>query len=250
MLMRFNNLGFFLLSGLLLFRIVSKVSNKYAGAAAATILLMNGAYGVTVESVRVEPLSMCFMLAAILVVTESGWRLKWFWGGMLGGAAAACRLHSITATLPLLLLLLFTQTWGRQRKWHPGFRRLASFLAGTFLIVSALLFYWFAVAHTDLQATYPLAYSLLAKVSLALFALLAVLIFAYFLPKARALIEQLVTRDLLRLVGGLALGCVLGTPTIFTQYKRFLYSLNFYQADYLDTIAVHQALVPETGRFL
>ena len=238
-LMRVNNLVFYLLSGVLLFLIVNRLSNRFAAAVATTILMLNPAYGVTVASVRVEPMSMCFLLSAVLLAIQSRSPWKWLWAGMLGGAAAACRLHSVTLTVPILLLLLFTRTWSRRKQWTARFRRLTHYLAGASLLLSALLIYALGFSHSPLRAADPLGFSLLAKANLVCFGALVALTSAYFIPRARPMIEKLVTPDLLLLSGGLSLGWLSGVPTIFTQFKFFVRSLDFYQGlDYRDFAAV------------
>ncbi len=239
-LMRVNNLVFYLLSGVLLFGIVNKLSNRFAATAATTLLVLNPGYAETVVSVRVEPMSMCFLLSAVLLAIQSRSRWKWLWAGMLGGAAAGCRLHSVTITVPILLLLLITRTWSRRKPWTSGFRRFAQYLAGALLLLSALLVYVLGFSQSPLRAAHPLGFSLLAKVNLVFFWALVALTCAYFIPRARPMLEKFVTPDLLLLSGGLSVGWLLGVPTIFSQFKFFLSSLDFYQGtSYRDLAAVH-----------
>ncbi len=247
-LLRANSLLFFVLSAVLLFRIVSTATNKYAGAAAATLLLLNPSYAGTVPFVRVEPLAMCFMLAAVIVMTESKSRLKTFWAGCLGGLGAACRLHSLTATLPLLVLLLVSQSWSSPSE-SPRFlgrfffRWAASILAG-----SLLSFYFFAFGHTPLRAAYPLAFALFEDASLWLAAFVFAIALTWLIPKVRLALVKIVTPDLARLFAGLVVGLVLGIPTVFTQFQALLRSVNFYESSgYSDAVAARLPLADKVA---
>lgn len=250
-LLRADNVFFYLLSAVLLFWIVSRSANACAGAAAATILLMNSAYAETGASLRVEPLAMCFMLGGVLVLTECSWRSAPFWAGALGGLAAACRVHSITATLPILLLLLFKQTWGKQASYSPGFRRLAASVAVLLVIASALLFYYFGPAPNPLKASYALAFALFAKTSVMLGAVTIVLVLLYSYGRSRIAVVNTITPKFFGMIGGLALGFVTGTPTVFRQYEALLRSLNFYLGPvYRDAVAMHYSLGKQIVTFL
>jgi hypothetical protein len=242
MLLRADNVSFFLLSALLLFRIVSRALNQYAGAAAATLLVSNPAYSETAANLRVEPLTMCFMLAAILVLTECRWKSASFWAGLLGGVAVACRLHSITATLPILVLLLSRQTWGEAAEYSPRFRRFLACLAGMLFLASAGLFCFFGLTSRPLKAEYPLAFALLAKASLMLCFSIGIVLILYLLPKLRRAVVNTLTPRFFCLAGGVVVGFLLGAPTIFTQYGALLKSLNYYSGQYGDPVAMHLPL--------
>lgn len=241
-MLRLDNVIFFLLSSLLLFRIVTRIFNPFAGAAAATLLLMNPAYDLTAVSVRVEPLAMCFLLGAILVLTECSWRSAPLLAGLLMGLEAAERLHSVTATLPILTLLLFRQTWGREADYSAGIRRGMAFLAGLLLLGSAYLYYFFGLSSSPLKADYSPAFSLFAKASLALFILVAIAVLLYLRPQSRRAVVNTLTPKFAGLLAGAAVGFALGVPTIFFQYRRLLLSMSFYSSTYRDPVAMHLPL--------
>ena len=242
-MLRVDSLVFFILSALLLFRIVYKAANEYAGAAAALLLLMNAAYEGTVPLLRVEPIAMCFMLAAILVLTEFKSPLSSFWAGVLCGLGAACRLHSITASLPLLVLLLIFGARTSEKEYSRAFARVAAWLAAGALLGSLLALYWFGFRHTALRAAFPFACALLAKASLAAAVCIAALGGACLFPKTRPYVERIVTPDVIRLLSGVALGLLFGMPTAVRRYDAFLDSLNFYaSARYTDAVVAHLPL--------
>ena len=239
-LMRINSLIFFVISALLLFRIVSKATNKYAGAGAATLLLMNHGYEATVPFVRAEPLATCFMLAAIIVLTECNPPLGTLGAGLLCGIGAACRLHSITASLPILILLLVFRGWKSAHDYSRGFARLVACLAAGALLVSMWSFYFFALAPTPWARTFPHAYALFAQASLAAALSIVVLAAGYWVPKTRPLVWKIVTPGLVQLLAGAAFGVLLGVPTAFLRIDAFLESVDFYEASqYLDPVAAH-----------
>jgi len=239
-MMRTNSLLFFLLSGLLLFRIVSKAGNKYAGAAAATLLLMNPGYEGTVVFIRVEPLAMCFMLAAIIVLTEWTSPEGSFCAGLLCGLGAACRLHSITASLPVLVLLLVFRDWTSAGQPARAFRRWVACLAAAALATSLLSFRFFALVHTPWATAFPHAYGLFATASLAAALSIVVLAAVYVLPKTRPMVWKIVTPGLILLLTGAGLGVLLGVPTALLRIDAFLQGVDFYEsAQYLDPVAAH-----------
>jgi hypothetical protein len=240
MMLRIDNIVFFLLSGLLLFRIVSRFSDQYAGAAAATVLLMNPAYAMTAGFLRVESLAICLMLAGVLVLTESESKASSFWAGLLGGLAVACRLHGITAALPILGLILFRQTWGLRRDYSKRCRNLLLSIAAIVFVGAGLLFYYFGPAPSAMKADFPLAYGLLAKAAALICLSIVAAVLLYLLPGTRSMIVNTIHFQFLALLGGVVLGFVLGTPTVFTQYKALLTSLNFYLGPaYKDLAAMH-----------
>jgi hypothetical protein len=249
-LLRIDNIFFFLLSALFLFRIVSRAANVYAGAVAVTVLLMNEAYAETAASLRVEPLAMCFMLAAVLVITECPWTSAPFWAGLLGGLAAACRLHSITATLPILVLLLLSQSRGHLTQYPARVRRIAGAFAGALFPAAALFFYFFRWGPSPLKAKYPLAFALIAKACLVLCILIAIVVLLYFVKRSRPAIVNAITPAFLSLIGGIAMGTLLGAPTIFTQYECFLRSLDFYLGNFKDGAAMHLPFVDKAVSFV
>jgi hypothetical protein len=241
--MRVNSLVFFILSALLLFRIVSKATNKYAGAAAATLLLMNSGYETTVPFVRVEPLAMCFMLAAIIALTESKGPLGSLWAGLLCGIGAACRLHSITASLPVLVLLVVFRNWTCAREYSVRFTRLAALLAAAALLGSILSYRLFALVPTPWSRAFPRAYALFAEASWAAGLLVLALVSAYLIPMTRPLVWKAVTPDLLALFAGAGIGVLAGVPTALLRIDAFLQSVDFYEtAQYQDPIAAHLPL--------
>ncbi len=242
-MLRVDSLVFFIISGLLLFRIVSKATNKYAGAAATTLLLMNQPYEGTVPFIRVEPLAMCLMLAAILVLTETKSLPGAFAAGLLCGIGAACRLHSITASLPVLGLLLIFRDWGSGQEYSRAFGRLVAGLGAVALAVSLALAYFFAWGHAQLATVFPLAFGLFAKASLASAILIALLGAAYLFPATRPLVWKTVTPASIILLAGVGLGLVLGVPTAIIRYDAFLQSVDFYQSpQYYDPVAAHLPL--------
>lgn len=239
-LMRWNSLLFYLASSLLIFRIVWRLSdNPCAGAAAATLLLFSRGYAVTVPSLRVEPMALFLVLTAIVILTEAEGRSRALWAGVLGGTAAACRMHSIIATVSILTLLLWGQTWGRAEAYSIRFRRFLAILAAVLICGSAALFFELRVPAGE-RPQFPLAFALLGKALLAVAIVTAAAVGAYAWRGLRPMVVGAITKEFLLLMSGLALGFLAGTPTIFTRFASLLRSLDFYQGPgYRDAASLH-----------
>jgi hypothetical protein len=249
-MIRVDNLVFFAISGLLLFRIVSRAVNRFAGAAAAILLLMSSPYEGTVTWIRVEPMSMCFMLAAIVALTEfPSWPASCL-AGMLCGFGAACRLHSITASLPLLVLLLIQRNWKSPETYSRNFARATGALAA--LAFSGALFFFglFTFLYPRWMDPFPHARALLGNASLAAAALITALVLAYSFRGTRPLVQKIVSPEMILMLVGVALGLTLGIPTAFIRPDAFMQSLNFYSSGvYADPVALHLPFLEKVTSF-
>src|SRR5206468_3092465 len=119
-LMRTLTMVFYCGSLLLMFWLGARLMNKAAAWTATFILASSTIYASYSSFVRVESLSICFILAgALLLLTDTDRdgikpalsdRSRWFdaafTAGICAGLAAAVRLHSVTASLPLFVLLI------------------------------------------------------------------------------------------------------------------------------------------------
>jgi hypothetical protein len=118
-LMRATTLGCFLLSAVLLFALAAKLMNPGAGALASLLLLMSPGYASYSSFARTESLAMVLILGAILWLMRGiernphpstgppGLRDHSLVAGVLVGLATGARLHSITAALPPLIIMLW-----------------------------------------------------------------------------------------------------------------------------------------------
>ena len=107
-LMRAFTQLFFALSVVLLYTLAARVTNRFGAWAASLILATSPVYLSYSSFVRVESLAMCFMLASFLCLTYWTPRqpsLLWA-SGVLAGLAAATRFHSMTASVPVLVLFI------------------------------------------------------------------------------------------------------------------------------------------------
>jgi hypothetical protein len=102
-----------LLGIVLVFLLASRLTNRAGGCVAAILLAMCPVYGWTESTIRPEPPVVCLFILSIFCLQRAlanagaNDQAKWiFVSGLLAGLAAAMRFHSITATLPVLLMIL------------------------------------------------------------------------------------------------------------------------------------------------
>lgn len=249
-LLRLNDVFFFILSALLLFRLVARRINAYAGATAAVVLMTNSAYFATAASLRVESFSMCCLLAAILCLTECRPNIAPVLAGLLAGLGAACRLYSIAAAVPILVLLLLGQSWGRASDYTVVFKRRLIYIAAAVFTCSPVAIVVMIIVGRRMNLGYPPVFWFLTKLAVVLDIFLLACIAAYRITKTRWVVVNVITPDLIKLAMGTTIGFLIGTPTIVTQYRPFLASINFYLSDYVDIRASHLPLYEKVMSYL
>jgi len=150
--------------------------------------------------------------------------------GILAGLAAATRLHSITASMPVLVLLLLSSTRSRNVAGHSGWLKAAN-LAGVFaLAVAGAL----VLANQATLDPLPHARHLLLMALAAAAAALTVANVLYWIPLTRAAVVTVVTPDIIRLVAGCGIGAALGMAPVILQFRFLLLSAEMYQVSYVD----------------
>jgi len=224
-LMRSLTLIFFLASLVLTFLVASRLTNSVGGALAALLLATRPVYVQYSSFTRTESLAVCLFLVALLCVLgpgDMGGRRRAFAAGTLAGLAAAARLHSITATIPLLLL--FVLLW---RPFGSPSRRIALAWAGAIGVILLIAAHIVSAAHI---APASLGAMLLVFAGLAI----VVAALARVSPRARVLVRSLGSSPSVLLLGGAVLGMGIGMPTIFTQWDHFVQSYVMYTTTYRD----------------
>lgn len=240
-LLRATTLASFLLSAVLLFVVMAKVSNKAAAALAAMLLLLSPIYSSYSSFVRVESLAMVLMLGAVLWLLrgvdrypeDAGEppRLRDFTivAGILAGLAGGVRLHSLGAAVPILVMLLWAHRPVTRRDYPAWILIWAKPALPISWAAAALAF----VLARALPAQYAGAVTFISNtagawVSLSLFATLL-----YLFPRTRPFVVRAIGPDVIKLFLGSGAGLLLGIPTILTQGKFFLLTLQMYSG-YLD----------------
>jgi hypothetical protein len=241
-LMRGITLVFYCASVVLMFVVASRLLNRAAGWVAALILAMSGIYTSYSSFVRVESLSICLILLAILILLRVTQRqavsatpvsTALFDGvlvaGMLAGLAAANRLHSVTASLPALVLILVLQP--APRTGYPKWARVLLAAAAAGIGVALLLV--LATGQT-IFLPYPHARRLFATALVAGAATLALGALLYRVPRLQPTLCRIASPAVIRLLFGCAVGFLLGTPTVVPQYAYFFSSIEMYSSGYRD----------------
>jgi hypothetical protein len=149
--------------------------------------------------------------------------------GILIGLAAGSRLHSVTASLPALVILLWLQkpfakpdypAW--VLKWSKRVLPATWAAAGLGIIR----------AQVGLQAV-PSARRFVIAAAVAWMATSGAAVFLYRNGRTRPLIVRLLSPDIIKLGLGCGIGGILGNPTILWQYNYFLGSVQMYSG-YVD----------------
>jgi hypothetical protein len=266
-LIRAITLFFALLSISLVFILASKVTNRAGASVAALLVMMSPTYTSYSSFIRVESLAMCLVLASILAMlhglqrprTTDGPKSEIRWillSGFLAGLGAATRFHSITASLPLLLLLMF---FARQapppypeklvRCWNYILR--AGFLvtaAGAIGIRKGYLPN--SRLGRDLIGAWPLAFQSLYPLLLIAAILFGSVLGLRLIVRIKPVVDRYLHARILVLVTGCSIGCLVGTPTILWQYRYFLGSIAGYSSGYFDRDRATWPLLKNIAWFL
>jgi hypothetical protein len=266
-LMRAITLFFALVSISLVFILASKVTNRAGASVAALLVMMSPTYTSYSSFIRVESLTMCLVLASVLALLHALQRprtadspkseIRWILlSGFLAGLGAATRFHSITASLPLLLLLMFFagQTPPPYpeklvRCWNYVLR--AGFLltaAGAIGIRTGYLPN--SRLGRELTSLWALAFQSLYPLLLMAAILLGAVLGLRLIVRIKPIVDRYLNARILVLVTGCSLGCLVGTPTILWQYRYFLGSINGYSSGYFDRDRATWPLLKNIAWFL
>jgi hypothetical protein len=177
-LLRGCTILFYAGSLVLLFLVARRVLNHAGAFLACLLLMMSSNYADNSSFCRVESMAIFLALCALLVVygaldqhpdrlgARPSWRDPMILAGVLVGVSAAARLHSIAASMPLLLLILVFDERVRRRQQYPRWTRsVAVYLAPAMSVGGALCYWW---ARSRVAADAPHAAALLTKTGIAL----------------------------------------------------------------------------------
>ncbi len=262
-LMRGETLVFALVSIVLVFILACRITNRAGACAAALILMMSPVYNSYSSFIRVESLSVCLELAAVLAMlhalntTAAAKEQRWIlFAGILAGLGAAARLHSVTASLPLLLMLLIFQKappfpyelW-LVSAW--SYARAAAFAVAVAAVIT--------IKTGHLPGTYlgrglttwwPKAFVTLTPLFVLVAVLVVILWMTTLLPWTRAVAARFTHPRLMVLIAGYGVGLLMGVPTLLWQYRYFLQSINMYTVSYIDRERMTWPLLKNVRWFL
>jgi hypothetical protein len=249
-MMRTVTLFFFLCSIVLLFILAARLTNKVGACIASLFLMMSPIYTSYSSFVRVESLSVCLILISILCLLSgldgtsrtSGRSAQAliFIAGVFAGLAAASRLHSITASLPLLLLLLLTRE--QESSAYPTWLGLcwkyilvSAFVLGITILITIQSDYMLSSATREaISRKYPKTFAALSSyVVIATMAISAGWALRR-VPRTRPLVDRALRPSVFLLLLGCGIGLLAGAPTALSQYQYLLQSQEFYRSSYLD----------------
>lgn len=235
-LMRATTLVCFLLSVVLLYALVAKLMNSAAAAIASLLLAMSPVYCSYSSFTRTESLAMVLILLATIwllrgleqVPRDSAHpptlRDHAFVAGILLGVAAGARLHSLTAGLPPLLMLLWLEkrpAMGDYPAWILKWSKWTLPPAWA----AALVLCGLAVVRLGAA---PYARSFVLTLSLGGLLMSGAALLLYRARATRALVVRVLSPDVIKLLLGCCAGCVLGNPTALWRYNSFLGSVQMY----------------------
>lgn len=228
-----------LISIALMYRLGSTLTNPAGGCAAALLLAMNPDFASMESFIRPEPLAVCAFLAALLCLERAlnprppVSEIRWILGaGLFAGLAAATRLHSITATVPVLLLILLSDRAPLPKyplwmgRWWKGI--LAAAFAGVLLAIAGIKTRF--LPHTTrgrmLAEVWPKSFDTLVT----LCAMLALLLLVIWIFRPARVFHP----RLLVLAAGITVAFFSGNPAILWRPQQFFESVQMYTTTYID----------------
>ena len=239
-------LTFYCGSLLLVFLLAARLMNRPAAWIATFILAASPIYASYSSFVRVESLSVCFILIGALILVSrvnrdalrnrpapSSERLLdgVFAAGMCAGFAAATRLHTITASVRLFALLLIVPPRGNGAADYPRWVKLGAMPAVIILAGAAWLV---CVTWRPRFESMPHAYAMVKLVVGGPLAAIGLGFGLYAIPSMRLFLVQVANQRVIKMLLGCSVGLLLGMPTVVRQYPFLLRSAEFYRTAYVD----------------
>jgi len=243
-LLRSCTMFFYAGSLVLLFPVARRVLNRAGAFLACLLLMMSSNYASCSSSCRVESMAIFLALCALLVTYRAleklphrlgarpSWRDPMIFAGVLVGVSAAARLHSVVASMPLLLLILLFDERVRRRQQYPRWTRsVAPYLLPSVFMAGFLCYWW---ARSRVAADFPHAAALLTKAGIALAVAPIAAVLLYYIKRTRPALLRVASPEAIKIGMGCFAGFLLANFTIVRQYRFFLDSMERYSASYID----------------
>ena len=243
-LLRSCTIFFYAGSLVLLFPIARRLLNHAGAVLACLVLMMSSTYTFDSSFCRVESMAIFLALCALLVTYRAlekrpdrlgarpSWRDPMLLAGLLVGVSAAARLHSIAASMPLLLLILLFDERVKRRQQYPRWvRSMSIYLLPSMFVAGSLCYWW---ASRRIATDFPHAAVLLARAGMALALAPIAAALLYRIAKARPLLLRVASPEAIKIAMGCAGGFLLTNFTVIPQYRFFLGSLEGYSGSYID----------------
>ena len=243
-LLRSCTIFFYAGSLILLFLVARRLLNHVGAFVACLVLMMSSNYADNSSFCRVESMAIFLALSALLVVYRAldrhpdrlgarpSWRDPMILAGVLVGVSAAARLHSIAASMPLLLLILPFDERVRRRQQYPRWTRsLAVYLLPSMFVAGSICYWW---ARNRVAADAPHAAALLTKAGIALAVAPLAAVLLYQIKKTRPALLRAASPEAIKIGMGCGGGFLLANFTVIPQYRFFLGSLEGFSGSYID----------------
>jgi 4-amino-4-deoxy-L-arabinose transferase-like glycosyltransferase len=243
-LLRSCTIFFYAGSLALLFPVARRVLNHAGAFVACLLLTMSVGYASYSSFCRVESMAIFLALCALLVTYRAleklpnrlgarpSWRDPMILAGVLTGVSTAARLHSIVASMPLLLLILAFDERMRRRQQYPRWTLSAAvYLLPSMFVAGALCCWW---ARSRVAADFPHAAALLTKAGMALAVAPLAAVLLYHIKKTRPILLRAASPEAIKIGMGCLGGFLLTNFTMIPQYRFFLDSMERYSGSYID----------------
>jgi len=234
----------------LVFVVASRVTNRAGGVVAAMLVCMCPDFAKDETYIRPEPLAIClFMLATLCLLRglspESPVAFKVearriFAAGLCAGLAAAARFHSITATIPLLLMILLSTGWPAPAYperfaayWNWTLRAAFAGAIAAMIGIKTGLFAATAWGKA-LTAIWTRAFPDLFVLCAVCAAVPAAIWAMRYTRQTAWLAARLSHPRMLMLTAGTVAGVLIGTPTMLWNAPALFASIQGYTTTYLD----------------
>ena len=223
----------FCLSIVLVFLLMKRLTNISGAWVASLLVAMSPIYASISSFVRVESLCVCYILGGLLCLlhaldeTPESAKRQWFGSvaGFLCGLAAATRLHSITASLPVIIgLIMFSSRTAPEGDYPRWVKVIAALATGVLAMLAAWLFFKSEPYFAGRQH----AYRMVELALIAAFAGLGAWLAAYGARRTRRTVIEFISPELIRVLVATGVGVIAGMPTVLTQYTFLLGSMEMY----------------------
>ena len=235
---------FYAASLVVLFSVARRLLNHAGAFLACLLVMMSSNYASYSSFCRVESMAIFLALSALLVAYHAlekspnrlgarpSWRDPMILAGLLVGVSAAARMHSITASMPLLLLILLFDERVRRRQQYPRWTRsLAVYLVPSMFVAGFVCYWW---ASSRVAADFPHAAALLMKVGIALVIAPLAAVLLYHITSTRPALLRAAGPEAIKIGMGCFGGFLLANFTAIPQYRFFLGSIDEYLGNYID----------------
>lgn len=243
-LLRSCTIFFYAGSLVLLFALARRVLNHAGAFVACLLLMMSPIYANISSFCRVESMAVFLTLSAFLVTyrtierrpnrlgSRPSWRDPMIVAGILIGVATAARLHSVTASIPLLLLILLFDERVPRRQDYPGWTlSLAPYLLPPVFIAGVLCYWW---ASSGVIPQFPHAGALFKKLGIGLAAAPVAAVLLYRIKTTRPVLLRVAGPGFIKIAMGWIGGFLLANFTVIPQHRFFLGSMDMYSGGYMD----------------